>query len=46
MGDDGDDGYINQFDSIGLVVLVFCLQFTFLGETVSKLIIAVQSGLK
>ena len=38
MGDDGDDGHINQFDFIGLLVLAFCLQFTFFGATVTKLI--------
>ena len=42
MGDDGDNGHINQFDFIGLDVLAFCLQFTFLGATASKLIISVQ----
>ena len=46
MGDDGDNGHINQFDFIGLDVLAFCLQFTFLGATVSKLIIAVHSRMK
>ena len=46
MGGDGGDGHINHFDFIDLVVLAFCLLFTFLGATVSKLTIAVQSGLK
>ena len=44
MGDDGDNGHINQFDFIGLDVLALCLQFTFLGATASKLIISVQNG--